>query len=169
MEKIHRLNLTLAVCMLLAAACGTKNHIDPLSAAPQEAGADPEFTGAVEHAQGSVNEFFAAFFSPSPTQSWAGLRMRFQEPDSSLFEYHWTEFVDYYDGTFTVSLLDGLTLDLGQHPGRYVQAPAEDLIDWMIIEDDGTFTGGYTVRLAYKRMTPAERRQFIEVTGYVMQ
>ena len=41
----------------------------------------------------------------------------------------------------------------------------QDIVDWMMMEDDGTLTGGYTMRLEYKRMTAEEQKKYIEVTG----
>jgi hypothetical protein len=36
----------------------------------------------------------------------------------------------------------------------------------VIIEEDGHLIGGYTIRLSYEHMTPEEKEEFLEVTGY---
>lgn len=167
MNKFIRLKILLVPCLFLAGACGPKPAFDPLSVAPG-ADPDPEYMEAVAEAHETIGDFYAAYFSPRPTQSFAGLRVRFQVPGSELYEYHWTEFVDYYNGIFTVRLVDSIDLDMGQHAGHQVEVPEGDVMDWIVIQEDGTFTGGYTVRLAYERMTPEEKKQFIEATGYVM-
>lgn len=167
MHKFICLRILLVPCLFLAGACGPKPAFDPLSVAPGTQ-PDPEFMEAVSEAHDTIGDFYAAYFSPNPAQTFAGLRVRFAVPGSDLYEYHWTEFVDYYNGVFTVRLVDSVGLDLGQHAGHQVEAPESDVVDWIVIQEDGTFIGGYTVRLAYKRMTSEEKRQFIEVTGYVM-
>jgi uncharacterized protein YegJ (DUF2314 family) len=107
--------------------------------------------------------------SPSPTQSFSGLRVRFEGPGEGAVEFHWTGVVDYYDGIFTVELLDSVSVDMGLHAGRQVQVPLYNVVDWIIVEEDGTFTGGYTVLLAYERMTPEEKEDFLAATGYVIK
>jgi len=167
MNKFIWLKILLVLFLFLAGACAPKPTFDALSVAP---GADPDsdFMEAVAQAHESIGDFYAAYFSPGPTQSFAGLRVRFQIPGSDYYEYHWTEFVDYYNGIFTVRLVDSVGLDIGQHAGHQVGVPDSDVVDWIVIQEDGTFAGGYTMRLAYKRMTVEERRQFIATTGYVM-
>ncbi len=167
MSKIARSITWVLICLSLAAACAPKPAFDPLSVAP---GTDPdaEFLEAVAHAHATIGDFYAAYFAPSPTQSFAGLRVRFPIPGSELYEYHWTEFVDYYNGFYTVRLIDSVVLDTGQHTDRPVEVHENDVMDWIVIQQDGSFTGGYTVRLAYSRMTVQEKREFREKTGYVM-
>ena len=163
----NRTALLLLLGAVTLAACSAGSSTDPLSVSAEASESDPEFEAAVQRAHETIEDFFAAYFSPSPTQKFSGLRVRFRSPDSDDIEYHWTEFVDHYNDIYVVKLLDGLTLDMGLHTGRGIEVPASDVIDWIVVEQDGTFQGGYTVRLAYERMTPAERRKFIEVTGYV--
>ena len=167
MHTIFRSMTLFLICLFLAAACAPKPAFDPLSVAPGM-DPDPEFLEAVAEAHATIGDFYAAFFSPSPTQSFAGLRVRFHIPGSDQYEYHWTEFVDYYNGIYTVRLIDSVTLGTGHHPDRTVAVHESEVMDWVVIEQDGTFIGGYSLRLAYSRMTAEEKRQFREKTGYVM-
>jgi uncharacterized protein YegJ (DUF2314 family) len=62
-------------------------------------------------------------------------------------------------------MIEGVTVEQGIHPDRLLDVEPEDIIDWMLLEEDGTLVGGYTLRLEYKRMTPEQQKRYIEVTG----
>jgi uncharacterized protein YegJ (DUF2314 family) len=47
--------------------------------------------------------------------------------------------------------------------------PLKKVVDWMIVEKDGTLIGGYTIRLAYEHMSPDEKKEFLRVTGYKLK
>jgi len=79
---------------------------------------------------------------------------------------NWVELVDYYDGIFTIRMMDGLTYNTNLHPDHTLDVPEKRVVDWMIVEKDGTLIGGYTIRLAYEHMTPDEQKEFLRVTGY---
>jgi uncharacterized protein YegJ (DUF2314 family) len=168
MHAVKRLKALLLLCLIFAAACAPKPAVDPLSVAPGSTD-DPEFNEAVRRAQTSLDQFRRGLLSPSPTASFIGLRVRFEGPNEGALEYHWTRVVDYFDNTYTVELLDSVSVDMGLHAGRQVAVPLTDVIDWIIVEEDGTFTGGYTVLLAYDRMTPGEKEKFLAATGYVIK
>lgn len=127
---------------------------------------DPEFAAAVTEAHQTIGRVFKALLAPEPSYTFIGVRVRFVGADS--YEDMWTEPIDYYNGKFTVEMVEGVTLEQGLHPEHEVRVPVEDVLDWMIVQDDGRLLGGYTIRLAYERMTPEEREEFIRITGYVM-
>jgi uncharacterized protein YegJ (DUF2314 family) len=77
----------------------------------------------------------------------------------------WTEPLYVLDNLYTVRMIEGVTVEQGIHPGRLVDVRPEDIIDWMLLEEDGTLSGGYTLRLEYKRMTPEQQKRYIEITG----
>ena len=52
--------------------------------------------------------------------------------------------------------------------GEKIVVPAEDIVDWMIVED-GQLVGGYTIRLAYHRMLPEEKERFLETLDYSIE
>jgi uncharacterized protein YegJ (DUF2314 family) len=62
-------------------------------------------------------------------------------------------------------MVEGVTLEQGAHPDRLLDVKADEIVDWMLLEEDGTLTGGYTLRLEYKRMTPEQQKRYIEITG----
>lgn len=78
----------------------------------------------------------------------------------------WTEPVLILDNVYTVRMVEGVTLKQGIHPDRLVDVQPEDIVDWMMMEDDGTVHGGYRIQLEYERMTPEQQKKFLEVTGY---
>jgi len=52
--------------------------------------------------------------------------------------------------------------------GEEIVIPTEDIVDWMIVED-GKLIGGYSIRLANKRMSPEEKERFLEAIDYSME
>jgi uncharacterized protein YegJ (DUF2314 family) len=125
---------------------------------------DEEFDAAVAEAHKTLGTVRQALLSPKPSYSFIGLKIRVY--GDSTFEDIWTEPVDYYNGAFTTQMVEGVTLDKGFHPNNLARIPVKDVIDWMIVEDDGNLIGGYTIRLAYRHMTPDEQEEFIRITGY---
>jgi uncharacterized protein YegJ (DUF2314 family) len=135
----------------------------PATASPDSA-VDEEFEAAVAQAQGTLETVRQALLSPKPSYVYIGLKIRVH--GDSTFEDIWTEPVDFYDGAFSTQMVEGVTVSQGYHPTNLVRVPVKDVIDWMIVEEDGTLIGGYTIRLAYRNMTPEEREEFLRITGY---
>ncbi|HLF73944.1 MAG TPA: DUF2314 domain-containing protein [Anaerolineales bacterium] len=149
--------------LLLTVSCAPSTSA-PAAGTPDP---DPEHTAAVNKAHETMDTLFKALLAPQPSYTFVGVRVRFTGVER--YEDMWTEPVDYYNGVFTVEMVEGVTVEHGLHPGRFVQVPVQDVLDWMILEEDGTVLGGYTIRLAYERMTPEEKEEFLRVTGYVME
>jgi uncharacterized protein YegJ (DUF2314 family) len=105
-----------------------------------------------------------SLLAPNPANRFVGLKARFN--GKNVVEDHWTEPIDYYNNVFTVRMLDGLTLNTGLHAEQFVEVPASEILDWMIVESDGNVLGAYTLRLEYERMTPEEQKKYRENTGY---
>jgi uncharacterized protein YegJ (DUF2314 family) len=126
-----------------------------------------EFNEAVTKAHDTLDVVRKALLSPDPSYDFVGLKVRVYGEDS--YEDIWTEPVDFYNGAFTTQMVEGVNLTTGYHPGKDVRVPIEDVIDWMIVEDDGNLIGGYTIRLAYEHMTPEEQKEFLRITGYVIK
>lgn len=151
--------------LLLAGVILLTSCASPLTSVP--AATDEEFDAAVEKAHDTLNIVRRALLSPEPSYVFIGLKIRVY--GDSAFEDIWTEPLDYYNGAFTTQMVEGVTVTQGYHPEQFVRVPVEDVIDWMIMEDDGNLIGGYTIRLAYKYMTPDEREEFIRITGYTVE
>ena len=108
-----------------------------------------------------------ALLAPKETYIFVGLKVRFI--GNETFEDMWTEPVDFYDGAFTIQMIEGVTIQRGVHPESFNRIPVDEVLDWMIVEEDGNLIGGYTIRLAYEHMTPEEREEFLKVTGYKIE
>jgi uncharacterized protein YegJ (DUF2314 family) len=78
----------------------------------------------------------------------------------------WTEPMFILDNTYTVRMVEGVTLEKGIHPDRILDVKLQDIVDWMLLEEDGTVIGGYTLRLEYERMPPEQQKRYLEITGY---
>ena len=125
--------------------------------------ADEELAEAVHKAQETLHIWRQEFLAPKRSYSMTSLKVRFATPEE--VEDMWTEPLYVLDNTYTVRMVEGVTIVQGIHPDRLLDAQPEDIVDWMLLEVDGTLWGGYTMRLEYKRMTPAEQKRYIEVTG----
>ncbi|MFZ5902702.1 MAG: DUF2314 domain-containing protein [Chloroflexota bacterium] len=123
---------------------------------------DAEFEQAVSRARESLDEFKTLLQSPNPTRTFAALKVRFTSPDGQ--QDIWVDNVTYEDGEFHGLMGDDLPA-LRLAFGERVDVPVEDILDWMIVED-GRLIGGYTIRLAYSRMTPEEKEFFLKDAGY---
>ena len=161
MYRHLQLKVFLFVIVLLVNSCGSAS---PTPVAPAT---DEEFDAAVAEAHDTLHIVRQALLSPEPSYVFVGLKIRVY--GDSTFEDIWTEPLDYYNGAFTTQMVEGVALTLGYHPEQLVRIPVEDVIDWMIVEEDGNLIGGYTIKLAYLHMTPDEQEEFIRITGYTVE
>ena len=125
--------------------------------------ADEELAEAIRQAQETLGIWRQEFLAPKKSYSITSLKVRFREQGD--IEDMWTEPLYVLDNLYTVRMIEGVTVEQGIHPERLVDVRPEDIIDWMLLEEDGTLSGGYTLRLEYKRMTPEQQKRYIEVTG----
>lgn len=125
--------------------------------------ADEELAEAIRQAQETLHIWRQEFLAPKKTYSITSLKVRFGEEGD--IEDMWTEPLYILDNLYTVRMIEGVTVEQGIHPDRLVDVRPEDIIDWMLLEEDGTLSGGYTLRLEYKRMTPEQQKKYIEITG----
>jgi uncharacterized protein YegJ (DUF2314 family) len=126
--------------------------------------ADEELAEAVHQAQETLHLWRQEFLAPKQAYSMASLKVRFQG-DGGI-EDMWTEPMFILDNVYTVRMVEGVTLEKGIHPNRLLDVKPEDIVDWMLLEEDGTVIGGYTLRLEYERMTPEQQKRYLEITGY---
>jgi uncharacterized protein YegJ (DUF2314 family) len=126
---------------------------------------DPEFARAVRQAQDTLHIFRHEFFNPKPSYEYMSVKVRFTNKEG--MEDIWTNPVDVDGNIFIVQMWEGVTLELKAHPDRYVEIPADRILDWMILDNEGTVFGGYTLRLDYSRLSPEEQKVYREYTGYL--
>lgn len=125
---------------------------------------DEELAQAVRQAQDTLHIWRQAFLAPKEAYSMTSLKVRFQG-DGGV-EDMWTEPLYILDNVYTVRMVEGVTLEQGIHPDRILDVKPEDIVDWMLLKEDGTVVGGYTLRLEYERMTPEQQQRYLEITGY---
>jgi len=126
---------------------------------------DPELTKAVRQAQDTLYIFRQEFLFPKTSYEYMSVKVRFTSIEG--VEDIWTNPIDIDGNMFIIQMLEGVTIELKAHPDRYLEVPAEHVIDWMILDEDGTVYGGYTLRLDYERLSPDEKKIYRESTGYL--
>lgn len=161
MYKHLRWNL-IALLLLLVACQPAEPTPVPIS---KFSDPDPELTKAVRTAQDTMYIFRRAFLSPKPSYQFMSVKVRFQSRHGT--EDMWTEPIEIIDNTFLVRMIEGVALEMKSHPDRYVEVPADEVIDWMILQTDGTVQGGYTLRIFYDSLSPEEQEQYRQNTGYL--
>jgi uncharacterized protein YegJ (DUF2314 family) len=124
---------------------------------------DEELAEAIRQAQETLHIWRQEFLAPKKSYAMTSLKIRFATAEE--VEDMWTEPLYILDNTYTVRMIEGVTVDKGNHPDRLLDVKAEDIIDWMLLEEDGTLIGGFTLRLEYERMTPEQQKRYIEITG----
>ena len=159
-RKLH-LTALLIACLLFMVSCGSSPSLEGTPVT------DEEFDAAVKEAHGTLSTLRRALLSPRDNYIFVGLKVRFT--GQGEYEDIWTEPVDYFDGYFTTRMIDGVLLNSNSNADRLVSVSLRDVIDWVIVEEDGNLIGGYTIRLSYEHMTPEEKEEFLEVTGYKLE
>ena len=162
MYKPLQLKILFLLWLLLIVSCAPKT---PQVSTPVT---EEELNEAIEEARGSIDTLFRAMLAPQASYDFLGLKVRFTTRDG-VYDDNWVEPVDFYDGRFTIRMMDGLTHDTNLHPEHTLDVPIKRVVDWMIVEKDGTLIGGYTIRLAYEHMSPEEKKEFLRVTKYKIE
>jgi uncharacterized protein YegJ (DUF2314 family) len=140
------------------------------SCSPSVAGTpitDEQFNAAVEEAHQTLATLRQALLSPRESYDFVGVKIRFT--GESAYEDMWTEPISYFEGNFTIKMIDGVLLNPALNTERIVTVPLSKVLDWVIVEDDGNLIGGYTIRLTYEHMTAQEKKEFLKVTGYKLR
>ena len=126
---------------------------------------DPELDEAISSARATLSDFIALLAAPNPTREFAALKVRFVPPDSAPLDI-WCDDVTYAAGQFTGNMGDDIPA-LRLAFGDRIKISTDSIVDWMIVQD-GHLIGGFTIRLAYSRMTPAEKEFFLNDAGYTI-
>lgn len=150
----------LLVCLI---ACACAPVATPTPIPTPATSADPELDAAIAQARASVDEFIERIAAPHPARTFVAVKLRFFPPDDSPQDI-WLDDATYADGVFRGSMGDDIP-SLKLFFGDPVTVRPEEILDWMIVED-GKLIGGYTIRLAYQRMTSEEKQNFLETLDY---
>jgi uncharacterized protein YegJ (DUF2314 family) len=156
MYKPLQLTNLLLICVLLLSSCSPALAGTPIT--------DEQFDAAVEEAHQTMDTLREALLAPKASYDFVGVKVRFT--GETAYEDIWTQPIDYFDGNFTIKMIDGVLIDPALNTDRVVNVPLSKILDWVIVEDDGNLIGGYTIRLTYDHMTADEKKEFLRVTGY---
>jgi uncharacterized protein YegJ (DUF2314 family) len=129
-------------------------------------GSDREKDAAIKQARDTLDDFIAKITMPHPDRTLVAVKVRFVPPGESPQDI-WVDEVTYRDGVLRGSIGDdipSLKLELGEK----IKIEEEDIVDWAIVEN-GKLVGGYTIRLAVQRMSPAEKERFLETLPYTIE
>jgi uncharacterized protein YegJ (DUF2314 family) len=160
MRKPLQLAALVILCMIFTVSCASSS----LEGTPVT---DEEFDAAVKEAHSTLATLRQALLSPRDNYIFVGLKVRFTGADQ--YEDMWTEPVDYFEGFFTTRMIDGVLISPNLNTDRVVNVPMSKVLDWVIVEEDGSLIGGYTIKLSYEHMTPEEKKEFLRVTGYKLK
>jgi uncharacterized protein YegJ (DUF2314 family) len=126
---------------------------------------DHEVNGAVQTAQWQLQTFIDAIQKPHHGDKIFMVKKRFYADDGTSEDY-WISNVDYdstlkeFHGMVANDPANVRTIKYGDK----VNVVPTEVTDWLIIQDD-KLTGGYTMRVAYRRASPAEKARMRQETG----
>jgi len=151
------------VICLIAFACSPISTETPVPTSTPVLGLDVEMEAAFSDARNTLYIFIEQIGTPHPARTFVAVKTRFFPLDNSPQDI-WVDTVTYSGGLFHGSMGDDIP-SLRLYLGDEVDVKPEDVLDWMIVED-GKLIGGYTIKLAYERMTPEEKQNFLKTLDY---
>ena len=120
---------------------------------------DAEMNAAIQGARDTLPVFIEALQSPTETQTYFAIKVIFPFGEDGSAEHMWVDQLSYADGQFQ-GVLSNDPVDVTDLAyGDTVTASADEISDWMIV-DDSQLLGGYTLHVLRNRMSEAERAQF---------
>lgn len=155
----------LYLCLFMI-ACSPAMTGTPMATAPTLSGMDAEMESAFQEARDTLDIFRQRIATPHPNRTYVAIKVRFSPPDGTSQDI-WVDNVIYTEGSFRGKMGDDIPA-LRLRFGEEIVIPTEDIVDWMIVEDD-KLIGGYTIRLAYERMSPEEKEHFLEAIDYSIE
>ncbi len=166
------LPLTILIASLAFTACDSKkSNNDTVRREGQPdyvhvADKDPEMDKAIQTARESVDTFIAALKAPAAGQGNFTVKKPFK--DGEQVEHIWLSNASF-DGTQFSGRVDNEPVDVKNvKMGQTTTAAKDETSDWFYIEN-GKLIGGYTIRVLYSQMSPAERKDFDAHVGFKLQ
>ena len=154
-----------AVCLFMVACSPAPTKI-AVQVPSTQSNVDLEMEAAFQQAQDTLDSFIQKIDVPQPDRTLVAVKVRFVLPDSSTQDL-WVDRITYKDGSFHGTMGDDIpTLKLSVDDK--IRIKTEDIIDWMIVEN-GKLIGGYTIRLAFQRMSPEQKERFLETVHYSIE
>ena len=121
---------------------------------------------AFQQARDTLHSFIQKIGTSHPNRTLVAVKVRFVLPDSSSQDM-WVDGITYRDGSFYGTMGDDIP-SLKLSIDDKITIARKDIVDWMIVED-GKLIGGYTIRLAFQRMSPEQKERFLETVHYTIE
>ena len=157
--------LTILICFALTGCTNgqTKRDGEPEVVNIQDD--DKEMNEAIKKANASLGEFKNALNSKKTNFQYFALKTRFDTPTGG--EHIWVSNIKLKKDNFwgVVDNLPESTTDVKL--GDTIQIN-NNISDWMYV-DNGKLKGGFTIRVLRNKMTPADRKQFDEENGLIIE
>ena len=150
-------------CLLLMACSATPINILPTPTS--NTNVDIEMQAAFQKARSTLDVFTTKIQTPHPNRTYVAVKVRFFPPDA-LPQDIWVDGVTYQAGELRGNVGDDIP-SLHLSFGKNIIVPTKDILDWMLVED-GKLMGGYTIHLAFSRMTPDEKVRFLKTLDYLL-
>jgi uncharacterized protein YegJ (DUF2314 family) len=147
-------------------ACSPAPTPIPMPAPPTQLNADVEMETAFQQARDTLDSFIQKIWTSHPDRTLVALKVRFVLPDGSSQDM-WVDGITYRDGSFYGIMGDDIP-SLKLSIDDKITIARKDIVDWMIVED-GKLIGGYTIRLAFQRMSPEQKERFLETAHYSIE
>jgi uncharacterized protein YegJ (DUF2314 family) len=150
------------ICLFLF-TCSPAPTQMPTPVSTTQLNSDAEMEVALQQARDTLDSFIQKIGTTHPNRTLVAVKVRFVLPDSSTQDM-WVDGITYGDGSFHGTMGDdipSLKLSLDDK----ITIARKDIVDWMIVED-GKLIGGYTIRLAFQRMSPEQKERFLETVHY---
>lgn len=127
---------------------------------------DKEINAAIARAQETLPVFIDQLENPISTYTNSMIKVRFPYDAKGSAEHMWMGNLSYSDSRFTGVLGDKPIQVKDIHQGDTLTIDAKDVTDWVLIKEDGTMLGGFTMHVFISRMTQEEANEYIKETGF---
>ena len=124
---------------------------------------DKEMNAAIGDARARLPEFLAALKRGGPGLTRFSVKAKFDFPSGG--EHIWIGDVSY-SGTSFSGRVENVPRDIkGLKYGDAVTIQSDAVSDWLYVED-GRLVGAFTMRVIYRRMSPAQQQTFKQQLDY---
>lgn len=155
----------LVICILIV-ACSPMSTQIPTRVPATPLNVDVEMEAAFQQARDTLDSFIQKIETSQPDRSLVAVKVRFLLPDGSSQDM-WVDGITYRDSSFQGTMGDDIP-SLKLSIDDKITIARKDIVDWMIVED-GKLIGGYTIRLAFQRMSPEQKERFLGAVNYTIE
>lgn len=128
---------------------------------------DEQMNQAINFARSKL-DYFIEHLNQNPDGKFQySVKAAFTSASGNDVEHLWISEITYDRGYFSGIISNEPRLIKDLQFGQYIQVPVNNVTDWMIVDEDGLVTGGYTIKVLRNRMSDQEREQFDLNTGFI--